>query len=83
MPQAAPRITVEFSVGNTIDDQIEAMLVLAHKINCTVQARLNDVVVVAYPLRVHEDARDHLRKKKALLAKYETDLRLQQKENHS
>lgn len=76
---AIPRVTVDFAVGNTIEEQIQAMLELAYRIDCIVKARLNDVLVEAYPLYDYGGAQR--RRRNALLAKYETDLRLQQKEN--
>lgn len=72
MPQAIPRITVDFAAGNTIEDQIEAMLGLAYKIDCFVQARLNDVLVVAPPMYDYNGSRR--RRRKAILGKYEIDL---------
>ena len=78
MPEAVPRITVDFAAGNTVEDQIQAMLDSAYKLGCIIQARLNDVLVVAHPLYDHEGIRQ--RRKKTLLAKYEEDLNLQQQE---
>jgi len=78
MPEAVPRITVDFAAGNTIEDQIQAMLNLAYKLGCIIQARLNGVLVVAFPLYDHKGLR--IRRKRTLLAKYEEDLNLQQQE---
>lgn len=72
MEQATPRITADFTGGNTVEEQIQAMLELAYKINCFVQARLNDVLVVASPMYDYNGTRR--RRRATLLAKYESDL---------
>lgn len=69
---AIPTITVEFSVGNTISEQIGAMLELAYRINCFVKAEFNGVMILAPPMYDYNGSRRW--RGDSLVAKYESDL---------